>query len=419
MKIVIGLVVAAACAFGGYWAFFRGGPSADEAPKTRTVKVKRAKVVHAIETNGEVRPAYSIELKSKASGQIILFDKVEGETVSTKDVLVELDQIVEKRNLERAQAELDAATARREQANAEYDRAIAMENSILRVSQEDDGVKKAELERMTSRTGSSITQKEMDAAKLAATAAAEKVTQVQDQLTYLTRKKKADDQLNAATVRQAEVALREAEDRMADTRLRPPIDGILLKKMVTEGQIVSSGISNVGGGTTIAVIADVSRLIVLANVVESDVGKVAMRQKARVSAAGSPDKKFDGEVIHIPPQSDVEEGITYFKVQVAVTDRKAIETLKVGMTANVELIVKETEGEVTAVPSEAVISEGGKRFVKVKRGEAEEKIEVEIGLDSGLDCEIVKGLKEGDEILVPVMEGEGMFGRNRRSGRRR
>ena len=221
-------------------------------------------------------------------------------------------------------------------------------------------------------------------------------------LKYLDVKQKSDFELAESEVKMAHVALQEAGDRLADTRVKPPIEGVLLKKMVEEGQIVSSGISSVSGGTTLALIADLSTLIIIANVVESDVGKVKVGQEARVSVDAFVGRRFHGTVIHIPPQTEVEAGIAHFKVKVAVPGDEAREFLRVGMTADIELLIDERP-DVLKAPSEAVIQKKGKSYLKRADGT---EVEVQVGLDTGLDAEIVSGVAEGDAILVPVLGAE-------------
>jgi HlyD family secretion protein len=395
-----GLVIAvgvAALGGGGYWAWSASGDEVPAEAQTRVATVRRGKLTHALQASGEVRPKRLIELKSKASGQITMFAKIEGEPVDPKEVLVELDPVVEQRNFERATANLESAKARMDQIRNDAVSTRFRTQSDLKPAKEDVDVKKADYDRL--KQIGDVAASRLEQAHYAVTVAEERLRQLESALAYLDVKQKTDEALAKADVALGEIALKEAEDRLADTRVKPPITGILLKKMVEEGQIVSSGISSVSGGTTLGMIADVSELIIIANVVESDVGKVSVGQEARVSVDAFEGRTFAGRVIHIPPQTEIEQGIAHFKVKVAVPGAEAREFLRVGMTADIQMIIEERP-DALYVPSEAVVRKDGKAYLRRPDGS---QTEVQVGLDTGLDAQIVSGIAEKEEILVPLM----------------
>lgn len=400
-RLLIGTALLAAVGGGAYWAWSSGGEEEKPGETTRTVVVERGTLTWALQVSGEVRPKRLIELKSKASGQITMFALEEGKPVKPGEILVELDPIPESRNHERAKANLEAAEARRDQIRNDAVSTLFRTQSDLTAAREEVAVRTSEHERLAA-SPATASKSQVEAAHLALTQAKERFSQLDSALKYLDVKQKSDFELAESEVKTATVALREAEDRLADTKVKPPIEGVLLKKLVEEGQIVSSGISSVSGGTTLALIADLSTLIIIANVVESDVGKVKLGQEARVGVDAYPGRKFHGTVIHIPPQTEVEEGIAHFKVKVAVPGDEAREFLRVGMTADIELLIDERPNVLKA-PSEAVVQRKGKAYLRRADGS---EVEVTIGLDTGLEAEVVGGVAEGDEILVPVMAAE-------------
>jgi HlyD family secretion protein len=393
--------VVVAAALGGVWALVRTSSKPEEsAAPTRTVVVRRGLLTHALRTSGEVRPLLLVELKSKASGQITLFSAVEGDAVDPKEILVKLDPILEERSHERAKANVGQARARRAQIGNDAAAARLKAESSLKAAREELAFREAELKRYED-APQTVSQSAMEEARLSMNQAREKKAQLESDLVYLPLKEKTDVALADAEIKLAEIALQEAETRLADTQVRPPIKGILLKKMVEEGTIISSGISTVTGGTTLATIADLSKLTVIANVVESDIGKVRIGQEARLSVEAYPGRRFIGQVYHIPPQTEVEENVARFKVKIEVPG-EAGQFLRVGMTADIELLIAE-KPDVLKVPSEAVVAREGKKYLRRADGTT---VEVTVGLDTGLEAEILAGVREGEEILEPVARVE-------------
>ncbi|MCI0531029.1 MAG: efflux RND transporter periplasmic adaptor subunit, partial [candidate division Zixibacteria bacterium] len=152
----------------------------------------------------------------------------------------------------------------------------------------------------------------------------------------------------------AEAALSSAKEKLDDTILEAPMDGIILKKYVEEGQVISSGISNVSGGTLIATLADLNSVYVKADVDETDIGKVDFNQKVMVIADAFPEERFIGKVLRIAPLGQVDQNITVFQVTSQVNNSQGL--LKAGMNVTVEIIAQDLQ-DVLLVPNEAVKSE--------------------------------------------------------------
>ena len=114
--------------------------------------------------------------------------------------------------------------------------------------------------------------------------------------------KENEIELVKTEVQLAEIALDEVEERLEETEIFAPISGVIIEKLVEEGQIIASGISNVNGGTALATIADMSRLFIIADIDETDIGSVKMGHEVTITADAFPDKKFKGRVKRIAPQ---------------------------------------------------------------------------------------------------------------------
>ncbi|HLG93517.1 MAG TPA: efflux RND transporter periplasmic adaptor subunit, partial [candidate division Zixibacteria bacterium] len=149
----------------------------------------------------------------------------------------------------------------------------------------------------------------------------------------------------------AEAALSTAAERLAETELKAPIDGIILRKDVEEGQVISSGVSSVSGGTTIALLANLDKVNVLADVDETDIGRVKVGQTVKAVADAFPDQEFVGRVLKVAPLAKVEQNVTTFEVTAEVDNPKHL--LKSGMNANVQIMTAEARN-ILMVPNEAV-----------------------------------------------------------------
>lgn len=400
VKGIVFLVLLAAAA-GTAW-YVWPADKAGNGPRTETkrVKVERGNIAILVTANGEIKPVREVELKSKASGQVMRFPKDPGDAVEAGELIAELDKKTELRNLQREEANLSSAEASLELTRLEYARSLKQSESELAAVREDEKQKKAELDRLVKLTGDLITQSELGNAQLAARLVEEKVKQAEAALALIRGRKEADEKLSTASVQKARVSMEDAKDRLADTEVRSPMKGILLTKLVEEGQIVASGISASTGGTAIARVADVSTLFVEANIDETDIAKVRKGLPADIALQSGSSERFKGTVDLIPPKGELDSNVIVFKVRVAM-EGNVFGRAFVGMTASVTLRVEERKGTLL-VPSEAVKMEKGKPVVHVPDGAGSKPISVTTGLDNGMKTEILTGLDENAEVIVTL-----------------
>ncbi len=342
--------------------FYYKSSGKDDAPK-KTVTVSRGDLVVAISASGSVEPNFQVEVKSKASGGILEFPYEPGDTVEEGQVLLRLDPRTEKRNL--AQREADMAAS-------EADLKSAQANQL----ESDMGLKRSR----KLRGQNLVADKELEAAIASYEVAKARVSQAR------------------AALRKASLMVDDAKERLAETIILSPIKGVIIEKSVERGQIISSGISSLSGGTTLCVVADMSRVFIIALVDETDIGKVSKGQETMVTVDAYPEKSFKGLVIRVYPMGEMRENITVFKVKIeALGESRSL--LKPKMTANVEMIL-ETAKNVLIIPEEAVRDSEEGEFVFIPNTIGTKKRAVKIGLSNGIDAEITEGLKEGEKILL-------------------
>jgi len=395
--IVVAAVIIVVLLF-ARWMFLGDQPQVTEASPfyERVITVERGDLEVLVSANGVVEPINRVEIKSKASGQIEQMTVEEGDVIRRGGLIARLDQSVARNDLEQARADLMVSEAN--------------------VTQSQNNLKRAEqlFERGL------ISAEEMDRVRV------EEV--------------RARSQL----VR-SKATLQLAEERMEETIVRSPIDGIMLTKDVEVGQIISSGVTTVGGGSLIATIADMDFVHVTANVDEVDIGRVRAGQKARIVADAYPNRSFTGEVIRVSPQGRTEQNITTFRVTALVPNEGGL--LKAGMSADVELEIASKQN-IVKLPNEALIDptvfmQQGGDFAALavsgnnsqrpmqgrpERGESREGSEmmgnpdrvnmrivmvgdgnevkprrVVVGINNFDYTEIVSGLEEGEEIHIRTL----------------
>ncbi len=387
-----------AAAIGALWWWRRPDPSGPRV-EARQVKVERGDIRLVVSATGEVKPSRQVELKCKASGQVLKFRKVEGDPVEAGEVLAELDPRTEQRNVEREEAGLASAEARLALVRLEATKALAQGRSQVSGAAAEEKTRREDLERIEKLDRNVVTETDLANARLAVRLAEERRTQAEAELALATQRQEADASMADADVKRARVQVADARERRADTEIRSPIKGILLRKSVEEGMIVSSGLTASSGGTTVAIVADVTALVVETNVDETDVGKVRVGQPATVSVEAHPGRSVKGRVDHLPPRGDLDSSIIVFKVLVGIPGSE-FGMLRIGMTASVTILAEERQG-VLLLPSEAVRSEGRKRYVL----KGETRAEVSTGIDDGTRIEVLTGVSEGETVTIPAPTG--------------
>jgi len=220
-----------------------------------------------------------------------------------------------------------------------------------------------------------------------------------------------------AQVARAQAQVENARTMLDYTTIRAPRAGVILQKFVEEGTIVTSGRSAVGQGTDILELGDLTKMFVEVHMDEADVAQVRVGQAVTIRVDAFVDEEFAGVVTRINPQASTEQNITTVLVTVQVRQLDA--RLKPGMTATCEFVVDQVENALY-LPSRAAQKIDGKYAVMVVTEQGMATAPVKVGLVGDESTEILAGLKEGDEVIIPQLGGPagGMTNRAREMGRR-
>lgn len=198
-----------------------------------------------------------------------------------------------------------------------------------------------------------------------------------------------------AKIKSAEAAVDSVLAQLQETTLESPIDGIIIKKEVNQGEMAVAN-------SAILTVAEEGNLILESNIPESDIAKVKIGQKADVTfdALGI-SEKFEAEVFEIDPAATVIQDVVYYRVKLKMNRQD--ERLKAGMSCDIDIKTSEKEN-VLIIPLRAVKTEGGQKTVEILKDaktNAIEKINVQLGLegDEGM-VEVVSGLKGGEKVIT-------------------
>jgi len=372
-SILFSMLVLAAC----------GGAKDEEEFKFYTKKEVDTKELElTVEASGTVEAISSIEIKSKASGEILFLGAEIGDFIKKGEVLARIDQRTPQNNLEQASADLDVAKVRLANAESQFLRSEKLHKE------------------------GSISDKAFEDAQEAFSSAKSQYVR-------------------------SNVFLENAKISLDDTLVRSPIDGTIISRAAEVGQVITSPTSAVGGGTLLMEMADLNKVRVRALIDEIDIGKINIGQEVTLRVSAYRDRKFTGVVSKIEPQAKEDQNVTTFPVLIDIENRDNL--LLIGMNTDVEIeIIKEevalalpagslrtrkdvrsvamllglSANEVSSFLEDNVEGEGYTSFIVLKdTGSGPEMAWVKVGKTDLNNVELISGLNRSDVVYVLPSEG--------------
>ena len=205
-------------------------------------------------------------------------------------------------------------------------------------------------------------------------------------------------------------------DQLSKTKILSPVNALIISRTVEVGDVVASQTMSSAAGTTLMTIADLGEIYAETTIDESDIGKIKLNLPVTIMAAAYQDLNIPGYITHITPQASQVEQIPTFKIRIKILldkikeqdlpqGKKRYELLYPGMSVDADIYVDKKDS-VLQLPMEAVWEKKGKKYVTLLKGQNTfEDVEVTTGLKNNVMVEIIKGLKEGDEIKLPEIKG--------------
>jgi len=471
--INLGIVVVILAAAAVYWNFRRTRVQLPEGLVTG--KVQRMDLVQAVSATGSVtaQTGAMVKIGSQITGRIKRLNADVGDKMKAGEVIAELavpdleaqvrqaqaalavnQQVLAQQvagvglqdtqtrtDIQRTQAALGVARTNLQQ---------VQQSAQLQVSTAQAGVRQAKANEVNSAANLKRTQElfekgyvaaaDVDNAQAQAEVNSAQLSSAQENLRLVETKVKADlpsakDQVTQAQanltaaqagvtqnaikrrqVAQAQEAVRQSEAGLAFTRaqldkalIRTPISGTVLQLTQQQGETIAAGLS----APTLIIVADLSRLQVDAFVDETDIGRVALGQKAQVTVDAYPNRTFAGAVQKIASGATMQQNVVTYDVTIKLENPGG--RLKPDMTATVNITVAKREN-VLAVPVDAIKpAPRGATVTVMTRGKGQPEFRmqrVRTGVSDGEHTEITRGLREGQEVVlsgaVPGMGGQQM-----------
>jgi len=340
-------------------------------------------------SNAERGLARQRRLLEKGFASQTAVDAAESETASTH---ARVAQARKKMELvaEQQRLEIDEATSRVKQAQAGVDRARAAA-SVIEIKRQDVVSARAALAQARAQLLTSRSGREQDRMRT------DEVAQARSSVVQL------ENQLHEISIRQG------------DTRLLAGMAGVVTKRYIEQGELVTSGVSTFSNGTPVVQIADLSQMLVKMTVNEVDVYKLSVGQPVEITADGAHSGTYMGRVRKVAPASaDGGAGggnaVVKFAVEVVITHPDG--RLRPGMTARCSIIMARRTS-VLRLPTHAVDGAGKEATVQiltqgVKDGKPTDTFtprKVEAGLRGDSFVEVVSGLAKGDRVKPGVYTG--------------
>jgi len=383
-------------------------------------EIHYGQLVECVSAPGEIEPKKKVEISAKVSARIVQLPYEEGDRVTCGDpdanppvpasVLIRLDARDLESRLRSAEANRAAQAARIEVEKA----TIAGQQSSLAGLAASLKQARQDLQRQQALLQSrDISQSAFDQAEL-------RVDDLKAQHDAAGHALQAA-QLNLKVLRHnleaADAGIAQAREALTYTTITSPIDGVVTRINAEVGEVVVFGTMN-NPGTVIMRVADLSQMLVVAQIDEADVGKLKVGQKATVYIDAFPNSKFTGIVKSVALSHDMSYSRTkYFRTEILLDETQ--QKLYSGLTAHVDIQTR-SHSNVLKVPTQAVLGrkidtlpleirdnctqvDTTKNFVTIVYRYNDGKAvatPVKIGQSDLTHTIILEGLKEKDKVVV-------------------
>ena len=339
----------------------------------KTELPERRNIIKKTVATGKVIPEDEIEIKPQISGIVDKLYVEEGDLIKNGDLIAKIKVVPNEQALNSSKGRLERAKINLENAQIEFDR-----NKSLY----DDNV---------------ITKREFETVELNYNQSKQEVSNAYADLQII--------KLGSV-----------GGSSIANTNIRSTIDGTVLEIPVKLGQQVTES-NNFNPGTTIAIIADLKKMIFEGKVDESEVGKLKNGMPLDINLGAVQNQKFNANLRFIAPKGNEESGAVKFKIE-GVVYLDSLDVVRAGYSANASMILEKKDSVLSI--SESVVQydrKTGQSYVEIEISEQKfERKDILTGISDGINVEVLSGISEIDKIKIwnitePYEEERG-FGKN-------
>jgi len=328
-------------------------------PKVVTYKIEattKRNIEKRTVATGKVEPRNEILIKPQMSGIIAEVYKEAGDRVQAGDIIAKIQVVPDMVNLSSAESRVQRAQLAADQSRSNYERDRKLfDNEVI--SKEE--FEKVELQYRND-------QEELRA---------------------------ANDNLSLVRT-----GITQSSAKTSNTLVRSTVSGTILDVPVKVGNSVIQS-NNFNDGTTVASVANLSDMLFVGKIDETEVGKLSVGMPMEITIGAIQDRKIPASLEYVSPKGVEESGAILFEMKAALELPSDV-FIRAGYSANADIILNH-RSDVLTIPESSLEFSGDSAFVYLVKNEKPQEFDrhpVKIGLSDGINIEVIEGLKENDKI---------------------
>lgn len=361
------IAAAAIAAAAGYQSFF-----AEEGVSYITERVSRKNIEKVVNATGEVKAIELVTVGAQTSGKIEYLPVKVGQKIKKGELIAQIDSTTQRNDVESTKAKLTSLQAQLDAAKISHKIAEKQFTRMQRLRKRD-----------------AASEEDLENANDAFESAKAKVTELE------------------ASIAETKLALNTAQTNLGYTKITAPLDGIIVSVPVKTGQTVNAAMNT----PTIVQIADLSKMEILIEISEGDIGNIKTGARVTYTVLSNPDNVYETTLDSIDPGLTLltngeygevvgsDEAIYYYGRLVVDNPDGA---LRIGMTTQNVIYVAQADNVLTA-PVLAVKKDGAQSYVNVLTPTGIQRHAVVTGLSDGVDIEIKSGVSDHDTVVIAQM----------------
>lgn len=320
------------------------------------VTAQKGDIQKSTVATGKVEPRNEILIKPQMSGIISEVYKEAGDMVKAGDIIAKIQVVPDMVNLSSAESRVERAKLAANQSRSNYERDLKLYKN--------DVISREEFEKV--------------------------------ELQY----KNDEEELRAATdnLSLVRTGITQSSAQTSNTLVRSTVDGTILDIPVKVGNSVIQT-NNFNDGTTVASVADLSDMLFIGKIDETEVGRLTSGMPIEITIGAIQGRTIPANLEYISPKGTEESGAILFEMKAALKIPEDL-FIRAGYSANANIILDKRE-QVLTIPESSLEFSGDSAFVYMVKNEEPQEFErhfVKIGLSDGINIEVTEGLKENDRI---------------------
>ena len=320
------------------------------------VTAQKGDIQKSTVATGKVEPRNEILIKPQMSGIISEVYKEAGDMVKAGDIIAKIQVVPDMVNLSSAESRVERAKLAANQSRSNYERDLKL--------YQNDVISREEFEKV--------------------------------ELQY----KNDEEELRAATdnLSLVRTGITQSSAQTSNTLVRSTVDGTILDIPVKVGNSVIQT-NNFNDGTTVASVADLSDMLFIGKIDETEVGRLTSGMPIEITIGAIQGRTIPANLEYISPKGTEESGAILFEMKAALKIPEDL-FIRAGYSANANIILDKRE-QILTIPESSLEFSGDSAFVYMVKNEEPQEFErhfVKIGLSDGINIEVTEGLKENDRI---------------------